>query len=170
MPHALILAALLSSATQAATAPDQAPAPYAMPGEGAIDPYVPSPENADATPFKGMAMARAFHGKDGIKRIIDSTVSRAYADPVIGEIFIGHDEKRLKRTLFEQVCYILNAGCTYTGRTMAAAHKDLGVQQADMNRLVEILQQAMHDEGVPFAAQNKLLAKLAPMRHDVVER
>lgn len=39
-----------------------------------------------------------------------------------------------------------------------------------MNRMVEHLQAAMRAEGVPFAAQNRFLAKLAPMRGDVVER
>jgi hemoglobin len=39
-----------------------------------------------------------------------------------------------------------------------------------MNILVEHLQHAMDREGVPFAAQNRFLAKLAPMKRDVVER
>jgi hemoglobin len=39
-----------------------------------------------------------------------------------------------------------------------------------MNALIENLQFAMDKEGVPFAAQNKLLAKLAPQQRDIVER
>ena len=77
---------------------------------------------------------------------------------------------RLKRTLFEQFCYILNAGCTYTGRDMRAAHKDMGVQQGDMNRAGREPSGRDAAEHVPFAAQNRFLAKLAPMRRDVVER
>ncbi len=145
-------------------------APYAMPGEEAVDAYTPSPANAAATPFAGDAMAKAFNGQAGIRRIIDATVTAAYADPVIGDIFKSHDKVRLNRTLFEQFCFILNAGCSYTGRDMKSSHKDLGVQHADMNRLVELLQAAMTAEGVSFPAQNRLLAKLAPMRGDVVER
>lgn len=152
------------------TVPAEGPAPYAMPGEDAFDPYAAAPGNAGTRPFAGDGMAKAFHGQAGIRRIVDGLVRRDFADPVIGEIFIAHDRKRLKRTLFEQLCYILNAGCTYTGRDMKSAHKDLGIQQADMNRLVELLQQAMTEEGVSFAAQNRLLAKLATMRHDIVER
>jgi hemoglobin len=41
---------------------------------------------------------------------------------------------------------------------------------ADMNALVENLQTAMREAGVPFAAQNRLLAKLAPMSCHVVKR
>ncbi|WP_341850197.1 group I truncated hemoglobin [Sphingomonas natans] len=144
--------------------------PYAVPGEDAVDPYTPSAANAGASPFAGEGMAKAFHGQDGIRRIIDRTLTAAYADPVIGEIFEGHDKVRLSRTLFEQFCYLLDAGCAYSGRDMIAAHKDLGVQRGDMNRLVVLLQQAMRAERVPFQAQNRLLSKLAPMNHDVVQK
>lgn len=77
---------------------------------------------------------------------------------------------RLKRTLSEQFCYLLAAGCDYSGRDMRTAHAQMGVTKADMNALVENLQAAMREAGVPFAAQNRLLAKLAPMSRDVVER
>ncbi len=150
--------------------PQQAAPPHHQPGEEAVDPYTVDPANAGAQPFSGDAMARAFHGQDGIRRIVDRFVATNFADARIGEIFANHDKVRLKRTLFEQFCFILNAGCTYTGRDMKSAHKDMGVQQADMNRLVENLQAAMGAEGVPFAAQNRFLAKLAPMRGKVVER
>lgn len=147
-----------------------APPAYAMPGEEAVDPYTVDPANAGATPFSGDGMARSFGGQDGIHRIVDRFVALNFADQRIGEIFANHDQVRLKRTLFEQFCYILNAGCTYTGRDMRSSHKDMGVQQGDMNRLVENLQAAMAAERVPFAVQNRFLAKLAPMRRDVVER
>ena len=145
-------------------------APHAMPGEESVDPYTVDDRNAGATPFAGDAMARAFGGQDGIRRIVDRFVEINFADPVIGEIFANHDRVRLRRTLFEQFCYILNAGCAYTGRDMASAHKDMGLQKADMNRLVETLQQAMAAEGVGFQAQNRFLSKLAPMRRDVLQK
>jgi hemoglobin len=161
----LLAAALLAPSLAFAQA-----APHAMPGEDKVDPYTPSNANAGATPFKGNGMARAFHGQDGIRRIVDSFVASNFADPQIGDIFKGHDPVRLRRVVFEQFCYLLNAGCTYTGRDMKTAHHFMGVQQKDMNKLVENLQKAMRKERVPFAAQNKFLSKLAPMRKDVVER
>jgi hemoglobin len=53
---------------------------------------------------------------------------------------------------------------------MATAHKDMGLQNHDFNALVENLQAAMDQEGVPFHDQNRLLAKLAPMQRTTVER
>lgn len=147
-----------------------AAAPNAMPGEEVVDPYTVDNRNAGAKPFAGDSMAKAFHGQDGIRRIVNRMVDTNFADPVIGEIFANQDKVRLKRTIFEQFCYILNAGCSYTGRDMASAHKDMGIQKADMNRLVEVLQGAMTAEGVDFQVQNRFLSKLAPMRRDVLQK
>lgn len=139
-------------------------------GELSVDPYTRSPANAGATPFTGEGIAKAFGGQEGIRRIVDRFVDINTTDPRIEAIFKNHDMIRLRRTLFEQFCYLLDAGCTYTGRDMKSSHKDLGTTRADLNALVENLQQAMRESKVPFSAQNRLLAKLAPMDKDVVER
>jgi hemoglobin len=139
-------------------------------GELLVDPYEMSNANAGAGPFSGTGMRDAFHGQEGIRRIVNDMVDRSVADPAISEIFVAHDLVRLRRTLFEQFCYILNAGCDYSGRDMASSHKDLGLQVDDLNILVEHLQAAMAAEGVGFAVQNRLLSKLAPMKRDVVTR
>lgn len=161
------IAALGLIATLAAVTPALAQDPWAMPGEVAVDAYSPSNANAGATPFEGSEMFDAFKGRDGIDRIVETFVERNFADPVIGEIFVAHDKARIKRTLKEQFCYILGGGCDYSGRDMKSSHKDLGLQASDMNVLVENLQFAMDREGVPFAAQNRFLAKLAPMKRDM---
>ena len=142
----------------------------APPGEDTVAPYAMSDANAGGSPFKGTAMLEAFHGVAGIDRIVDDLVTTSQADPRIGDIFKGQDIIRLRRTLKEQFCVLLNGGCTYTGRDMAAAHKDLGIQAKDMNALVENLQAAMRREGVRFPSQNAFLAKLAAMRPHVVTR
>ncbi|MHA7819324.1 MAG: group I truncated hemoglobin [Erythrobacter sp.] len=139
-------------------------------GEFPVEPYVEDNANAGANPYDSPRLAEAFGGREGIQRIADRTVELSEADPRIAEIFVAHDMVRLKRTLGEQFCYLLGAGCDYSGRDMRTAHEGLGATRADLNALVENLQAAMREEGVPFAAQNKLLAKLAPMSDDVVER
>lgn len=156
-----MIAVLLALALQAA--------PATPPGEEPVAPYVHADANTGATPFKGQAMWRAFHGQAGVDRIVEGLVARNVADPRITDIFKGQDLVRLRRTLKEQFCYILGGGCHYSGRTMRDAHTDMGIQHADMAALVENLQAAMTREGVSFAAQNRLLAKLAPMHRDVVK-
>lgn len=140
------------------------------PPEQPVPPYTQSDANADATPMAGDATFRAFHGVDGLRRISARLVALNRADPRIKEIFASTDDARLTRTLAEQFCYILNGGCHYTGRDMKTVHKDMGIQNADMGALVENLERAMEEEKVPFWAQARLLAKLAPQKRRIVER
>ncbi|MGA1799895.1 group 1 truncated hemoglobin [Sphingomonas sp. 4RDLI-65] len=142
----------------------------ALPGEDPVAPYAMADANAGARPFTGTALLDAFHGRAGIDRIVDDLVATSQSDRRIGDIFKGQDMNRLRRTLKEQFCYLLGGGCSYSGRDMTTAHRDLGLQAKDMNALVENLQAAMRREGVAFAAQNALLSKLAPMKHAVITR
>ena len=142
----------------------------AAPAEEPVEPYRHSNANAGATPFAGDGMWRAFGGREGVDRIVEGFVARNQVDPRIGDIFKGQDLVRLRRVLKEHFCHILGGGCDYSGRSMKDAHRNMGVQTADMGALVENLQFAMRSEGVSFAAQNRFLAKLAPMKRDVVER
>lgn len=165
-----ILLGALAAASAFYTAQAFAQDAVTAPGEVAIAPYAQSNANAGARPFEDDAMMKAFHGEAGIGRVVDGLVDRSVADPRIGDIFKATDLVRLRRTLKEQFCYILGGSCAYTGRDMKTTHKDQGIQNADFNALVENLQKAMDKEGVPFRAQNRLLAKLAPMQRDAVER
>lgn len=139
-------------------------------GEDPVAPYAMADTNAGGRPFADEALFGAFHGRAGIARIVDDLVARNQTDPRISDIFKGQDMVRLSRTLKEQLCYLLGGGCTYSGRDMATAHKNLGVQAKDMNAVVENLQAAMRRERVSFRAQNVLIGKLAPMKHDIVTR
>jgi hemoglobin len=129
-----------------------------------------APADPGARPMTDQAVFRAFHGREGVARIANDTIDRSVGDPRIAEVFKGIDIPKLKTHLAEQICFVLGGGCAYRGRDMKTAHKDLGVNMAEMNALVENLQWAMDKEHVPFRAQNRLLAKLAPMKKDVVTR
>ena len=58
--------------------------------------------------------------------------------------------------------------CRYTGAV--ESHKDFEIRHADFNALVELLQIAMQQRKIPFRAQNKLLAKLAPMHREIINK
>jgi hemoglobin len=144
--------------------------PWAMPGEETVDPYTVAEANAGTGPITDPKVFEAFHGKAGLARIVASTLDLAYADARIGPIFKPFERPRIERTLNEHFCYLLGGGCAYTGRDMVTTHKDMGLKAGDMGALVEILQTAMDREGVPFGMQNRFLAKLAPMKRDVVTK
>src|SRR3954462_7860457 len=122
-------------------------------GEEPVKPYVQNDANAAATPFKGDHMFKALHGLDGIDRIVTRMMDANRNDPRTADIFRAADLVRLHRTLVEQFCYIAGGPCHYSGMDMKQAHEHMGVQAKDFDSLVEHLEQAMDQEGVPFRDQ-----------------
>ncbi|MGA0603230.1 group I truncated hemoglobin [Caulobacter sp. KR2-114] len=140
----------------------------AMAEPDAPPPAVANP--AGATPIEGDATYKAFHEKDGIQRIMDDFIQRITHDPRIERRFTDANLTRLNLLLVEQVCYLTGGPCEYGGKDMKSAHAAMGLRNDDFNALAEDLQLSMDKEGVSFAAQNRLLAKLAPMQRAIVTR
>lgn len=127
------------------------------------------PDAADPAPADP-ALRRVFEqfgGRDGLVALMDDFMALLLADPRTRDFFAESDQAAVKAHLVDQFCAILGGGCTYTGRDMKTAHKGLGVDRAAFNALVEDLQVAMDKRGIPFRAQNRLLARLAPMHREV---
>lgn len=111
----------------------------------------------------------AFGQQDGIRRLSEDFVRRLSTDSRTAAFFKDSKLKRVQEKIAEQLCQVTGGGCVYTGDSMVEVHKGLGIKIADFNALVEILQDAMSQQGIAFQEQNKLLAKLAPMYRDMVE-
>ncbi|MGQ0799126.1 MAG: group I truncated hemoglobin [Pseudomarimonas sp.] len=111
-----------------------------------------------------------FGGEAGMTALMDVFMDELLADPRMRPFFEASDQKRVKRQLAEQFCAILGGGCIYSGRDMKTSHEQLGATRADFNALVEDLQVAMNKQGIPFRAQNKLIAQLAPMHREIITR
>lgn len=130
-----------------------------------LDPNAPDP--APAFP-ELRPVLEDFGGREGLDRLMDTFMAGLLADERMGPFFANADQERVKRQLAEQFCVILGGDCEYSGRDMTSSHAGLGIDRADFNRLVEVLQVAMNEHDVPFRAQNRLLAKLAPMHREIV--
>jgi len=111
-----------------------------------------------------------FGGVEGVRALMDDLMVLLLEDKRMRPFFENVDQQRVKDKLTEQVCVILGGDCTYTGMDMVEAHAGMEVRHADFNALVEVLQIAMQRRGIPNRAQNKLLAKLAPMHREVINR
>ena len=111
-----------------------------------------------------------FGGKPGIKKVVDDLMINLLANPKISRFFVKINQQNLKSNLEDQFCKALEGPCEYTGKNMADAHKGMEITEGHFNALVEDLQKAMDKNGVPERAQNKLLAKLAPLHRDTIEK
>ena len=131
------------------------------------DPNAMNPAPADPSL---VGVYRAFGEEAGLVALMDDFMVRLVADPRTRRFFENADQASVKKHLVEQFCVILGGDCSYTGMDMVEAHAGIEVRHADFNILVEVLQQAMNARHIPFRAQNKLLAKLAPLHRDIEHR
>ena len=111
---------------------------------------------------------RTFGEKPGLVKLMDDFMLRLEADPRTGPHFKEANKKRVKEQLVEQFCQVTGGPCVYKGADMKSAHADLEIGKRDFNALVEVLQQAMDAQDIPFRAQNQLLAQLAHMHRDII--
>ena len=116
------------------------------------------------------AALAAYGGFAGLSKLTQDFVERLQKNPSIGRFFKEADTERLQAMLTDQFCDVLGGGCKYSGKSMKEVHTGMKVGSADFNALAEELQNALTAANVPFAYQNKLIAKLAPMHRDVVEK
>lgn len=113
---------------------------------------------------------KAFGEKAGLVKVVDDTMTNLLMDERTKPFFEKADQVRIKEKLVEQFCVELGGPCTYTGQSMKRSHKGQDITSGHFYALVEALQKAMNKNKVPQRAQNKLLAKLAPMHKDIITK
>lgn len=109
-------------------------------------------------------------GGPGLEQLTDGLLREIEQDPQIIHHFKDTDIARFRKLLIEQFCELSGGPCKYSGATMQESHTGFQITEADFDNLVGHLIKVMTELQVPVAAQNRLLAKLAPMYRDVVYR
>lgn len=113
---------------------------------------------------------RALGGESGITAIVDQFLWNLADDERINAHFVDTNLQRFRTKLIEQFCELSGGPCTYTGDTMKLSHAGMGIDHAGFNALVEALIEAMEAHNVATGPQNRLLALLAPMHADIIEK
>lgn len=116
------------------------------------------------------ALYRALGGTEGIRAIVQRTADLSFEDELLYEQFKHTNKDRLVRLITDQICELTGGPCNYRGLNMVKAHIKLGITTLEFNVFAELLQQAMREADIDYRTQNKLLALLAPMKRDIVER
>jgi hemoglobin len=109
-----------------------------------------------------------FGAQPGLVKLMDDFMTRLIADPRTNPFFKDVNQAHVKEQLVVQLCEVSGGPCKRKGPDMAKVHAGFDIDRASFNALVEVLQQAMDAQGIPFSAQNRMLAQLAPMHRDIV--
>lgn len=123
---------------------------------------------AAQAPATDDTLYRDFGGQSGLVRLMDDLWGRLIADPRMNTFFKDVKPDHLKAELVTQFCELAGGPCKRRGPDMKKAHAGVDITKADFNTLVELLQDSMDAQGIAFAAQNRMLARLAPMHRDII--
>lgn len=111
---------------------------------------------------------QALGGRAGLVVLMDDFMQRLLADPRMRPFFEEADQKNIKEKLVLQLCEVSGGPCKYDGKDMKKSHEGVDIDKSQFNALVEVLQDTLSARGVPFRAQNQLLARLAPMHRQII--
>jgi hemoglobin len=126
-----------------------------------------SPPPARRPPAEGGTLYGRLGGREGVGAIVDAFLKRLLADPRVSAFFRG--DKSLPK-LEQQLCELSGGPCTYTGNDMRTAHSGMGISNLEFDAFIEDFKRALDEKGVSRRDESDLLAALAPMRTDVVEK
>lgn len=107
--------------------------------------------------------------KPGIEQIADNFIMEIAYDPRVFERFADSNVERFREKIIEHFCFIADGPCEYTGDSMELTHRGMHINSAEFNAVVEDLIAAMDKAGTPISAQNRLLARLAGLRPQIIE-
>ena len=119
---------------------------------------------ADKTLYEAMG------GETVLRSAVAHFADNVVADDRINFTFAEANMDKFRQLLFEQFCNLSGGPCKYTGRDMRTSHLKLHINNAEFNALAEDLYIGLGQAGVPYRLQNKLMALLAPMQHEIVTK
>lgn len=109
-------------------------------------------------------------GAPGIDAIVENFIQGIASDPEIFPYFADSHVSRFREKITEHFCHISDGPCTYTGDNMVDIHVGMEINENHFNRTVDLLYGAMEQENIPHRTQNRLIARLAPLRKDIIYR
>ncbi len=122
-----------------------------------------------AHPCRATTLFDSMGGAPVLHAAVDKFTDIVIGDPRINFTFAETDLAKFKELLYGQLCQLSGGPCTYAGRDMRTAHRNLMINTGEFDALAEDLYIALGKAGVPYRLQNKLMAKLAPMKRDIVK-
>jgi hemoglobin len=113
-------------------------------------------------------------GVYSIAVVVDDLIDRIMVDPrlnanpAVDEAHHRVPPAGFKYLVTEMVCWATGGPQTYSGRSMADSHRDLGITPQEWEAFMDDLQQTLDRFNVPAGEQDELRAIVQSTYHDIV--
>lgn len=115
------------------------------------------------------SLYRALGQQQGIERLVNVFVKKLGQDKQIFPYFAKSSVSHFKQGFISHLCDVSGGPCQYEGDNMVDIHTGMNINEADFNRVVELLVEAMEEVNLSYPTQNRVLAKFAPLREQVIK-
>jgi hemoglobin len=127
--------------------------------------------SAERAPSPGPSLYKRLGGREGIAIVVDDFTANMAGDPRVNARFKDTKPEQLlkfKSNVADQICEATGGPCSYVGKDMKTAHKDMRITEEEWNATVENLVKALDKNNIPAQSKQELLGALGPMKKDIV--
>ncbi len=107
-------------------------------------------------------------GKQTVEKIADHFVDEIGNDKIIITYFAKSNVDRFHQSFITHLCSIIDGPCKYEGDNLREVHRGMNITEGDFNRIVDLLINAMRAAGLTHRERNRVLARVAPFRKEII--
>jgi hemoglobin len=103
-----------------------------------------------------------------LDKVVENLINIIGQDDVIFPHFANSNVSYFRKSLTLFLCDIVDGPCQYSGDTMQDIHRGMYINKNQFNHFVELFIEAMDASDISYPIQNELLARLAPLRKNII--
>lgn len=116
-----------------------------------------------------LTLYQQLDGQAGLERLVDSFINQIGNDEQIIHYFEHANISHFREGFINHLCVLTDGPCKYTRDSMVEIHTGMNISEADFNHVVDLLINAMNEQNIEHPVQNKILAKMAPLRSEIIK-
>ncbi|KKL90470.1 hypothetical protein LCGC14_1904360 [marine sediment metagenome] len=116
-----------------------------------------------------LTLYQQLDGQAGLERLVDSFINQIGNDEQIIHYFEHANISHFREGFINHLCVLTDGPCKYTRDSMVEIHTGMNISEADFNQVVDLLINAMNEQNIEHPVQNKILAKMAPLRSEIIK-
>ena len=124
---------------------------------------------AGCSSASNLTLYQQLDGKAGLQRLVDSFINQIGNDEQIIHYFEHANISHFREGFINHLCVLTDGPCEYTRDSMVDIHTGMHITEADFNHVVDLLINAMNEQNIDHTVQNKILAKMAPLRSQIIK-
>ncbi|WP_339689800.1 group 1 truncated hemoglobin [uncultured Pseudoalteromonas sp.] len=124
---------------------------------------------AGCSSASNLTLYQQLGGQTGLQRLVDSFINQIGNDEQIIHYFEHANISHFREGFINHLCVLTDGPCEYTRDSMVDIHTGMHITEGDFNHVVDLLINAMNEQNISHTVQNKILAKMAPLRTEIIK-